>query len=69
MDLLSIIYRLPTDPRAARRQIIDWMMSVLTHGRFSEEFFDAARASLRAAAGAMRFFQKSSALNSRRMWA
>jgi hypothetical protein len=39
MDLLSIIYRLLTDPRAARRQITDWMMSVLTHGRFSEEFF------------------------------
>jgi len=42
MDLLSIIYRLLTDPRAARQQFTDWTMSVLTHGRFSEEFFDAA---------------------------
>jgi hypothetical protein len=39
MDLFS---NLLTDPRAARRQITDWMMSALTHGRFSEEFFDAA---------------------------
>jgi hypothetical protein len=42
MDLLSFIYRLLTDPRSARWQTTDRTARVLTHSKFSEEFFDAA---------------------------
>jgi hypothetical protein len=39
---LSLIYRLLTDSRWARRRITDRMIRVRTHSRFSKEFFDAA---------------------------